>query len=78
MVLFRFSLQDSQERAEFFEKTFFLANIYMKVVLKMPLLSFSNSDCEFDAKTLTRNSYTIAETFLIDKKMELIKKYKFF
>lgn len=44
MVLAKFLLQDSIEKVRFFEETFLLADISMKVVLKMLFLSVSNID----------------------------------
>ena len=47
MVLIGFSVQDKLERVWFFEKTFFLTNTSIEVVLRMPFLAFSNADVEF-------------------------------
>ncbi len=56
-----FSLQDSLRRVRFFEETFLLANISMKMVLGMLFLAFSNADFQFDAEKLTWRFYITAE-----------------
>ncbi len=54
MVLVVFSLQNSLGRVQFFEKTFLLADISIKMVLKMPFPSLSNTDIKFvESKKLT-------------------------
>lgn len=42
-----FSIQDSPKMIWFFEETFMLTNIGIKIVLKMAFLSFSNTDIKF-------------------------------
>ena len=49
----------------------------MKMVLKMPFLTFSNVDIQFTQKELTWRSYTIAEAPLTSKRVEFMDKKKF-
>lgn len=53
MVIAKFLVYNKLGRAWFFEETFLLANINMKVVLKMPFLSFSDTNLQFGARKLT-------------------------
>ncbi len=77
MVLASFSLQDSQWRFRFIEKTFLLANTSIKVVLGMLFLALNNADFRFGAKNLTLRTYTIAEALPTTNWLELINKRKF-
>ena len=47
IILASFSLQDSQEKILFFEESFLLADISLKIVLKMPFLAFNNTNIKF-------------------------------
>ena len=42
MVLVSFQVEDKLERLRFFQKTFLLADLSVKVVLRMPFLIFNN------------------------------------
>ncbi len=53
MVSASFSLQDSLERARFFEETFLLADTRIEVILEIPFLALSNADFHFGAEKLT-------------------------
>lgn len=44
MVFASFQVVDNQNKAQFFQKTFLLANISMDVVLEMPFLTLSNGN----------------------------------
>ncbi len=72
-----FSLQESLRKVRFFNETFMLADIGMKVVLGMLFLAFSNADIRFGAKRLTWMSYTAAEALPKARQVEMIDKYKF-
>lgn len=47
MILIRFLFQDSLKKIRFFEKTFLLTDISIKIVLETPFLSLSNTDIKF-------------------------------
>ena len=47
MVLVNFQIENTLWRAWFFLKTFLLANLNIKVVLRMPFLTFSNANIKF-------------------------------
>ena len=44
MVIIGFSILDKTGKIRFFDKTFLLADTSMKVVLRIPFLTFSNID----------------------------------
>ncbi len=77
IALARFLLKDSFGRVRFFEETLLLADISIKVVLRMPFQSLSNVDFQFDAVELTWRSYTVTEAFSTAQRIELIDKHKF-
>lgn len=55
-------LQNSLKRVQFFEETFFLADISIKIVLEICFLSLSNTDVKFaELEKLIWRSYTIAK-----------------
>ena len=49
----------------------------MKVVLKMPFLTFDNTNIQFAEKELTWRSYIAAEALSTTKRVELIHKKEF-
>ena len=53
MVLASFEMEDKLGRTQYFQKTFLLADISVKVVLKMLFLTFSNADIQFAKKKIT-------------------------
>ncbi len=52
MVVSTFSVLDKDGRERFFEKSFLFADVKLNVVLKMPFLSMSNTDVDFQARNL--------------------------
>ena len=77
MVLVSFQIEDKQGRVWYFQKTFLLADISVKVVLGMPFLILSNANIQFNKKKLTWRSYIIAEALPITKQVELMNKKEF-
>ena len=77
MVLVNFQVEDKLGRVRFFQETFLLADISVKVVLGMPFLTFSNANIQFVKKKLTWRSYTTVEALLTTKRIEFINKKKF-
>lgn len=53
MTIARFSVQNKLDKIRFFKGIFLLADTSMKAVLKMPFLTFSNTDIQFDTESLT-------------------------
>ena len=47
MVLASFQMDDTLGRAQFFQKTFLLADLSVEVVLEMPFLTLSNANIKF-------------------------------
>ena len=77
MVLASFQVEDKQGRAQYFQKTFVLADIGVEMVLRMSFLTFSNVDIKFAEKELTWRSYTVAEALPTTRRVELINKKEF-
>ncbi len=66
MVPASFLLQDSLGKVQFLEKTFLLTNISMEMILKIPFLSYNNTDVEFaELEKLIWRSYMAAEALSI-------------
>ena len=53
MVLASFQMKNKLKRTRFFQETFLLANISLKVVLSIAFLTFSNANIQFAEKELT-------------------------
>lgn len=49
MIISIFSSSDKDSRERFFEDSFLLANFKLDVVLRMPFLTISNIDIDFQA-----------------------------
>ena len=58
MVIAGFQVLDKLNKVRFFQKTFLLANITIKVVLGMFFLTFNNANIQFVEKKLIWRSYT--------------------
>ena len=74
MVLASFQVEDKLGQTRYFQKTFLLADIGLKVVLGMPFLTLSNADIKFAKKELTWKSYTTTEALPTTKQVEIIDK----
>ncbi len=77
MVVSNFSILDKDDRKKFFKDSFLLANVKLNVVLKMPFLTISNADIDFQAQDLEWRSYITRNVFLTTRQVELIEKKKF-
>ena len=53
MVIADFQLKNKGNRPRFFQKTFLVADIQFKMVLKIPFLKISNTNMSFGEKSLT-------------------------
>ncbi len=52
MVVFTFSILDKDDRKRFLKESFLLADVKPDIVLKMPFLTMSNADIDFQARAL--------------------------
>ena len=52
MVVSTFSVSDKDDMERFFKKNFLLAEVKPKIVLKIPFLTMSNADIDFQAQNL--------------------------
>lgn len=77
MVIAKISLEDSQKKIWFFEKTFLLADSSIKVVLGMLFLALSNANLQYSIEKLTWISYTIIEILSTTNRIKLINKKEF-
>ncbi len=57
MVVFTFSVSDKDGRERFFEKSFFMADVKPDIVFRIPFLTMSNADVNFQARNLQWRSY---------------------
>lgn len=63
----RLSIEDKLKQIYFFEETFLLTNTNIKIVLKMLFFCFSNINIYYNAKKVTKKTYTITNTMSIAK-----------
>ncbi len=52
MVVYTFSVSDKDGRGRFFEESFLLADVSPDIVLRIPILTMSNADVDFQARDL--------------------------
>ncbi len=64
MIVSTFSMSDKDEKERFFQKSFLLADVKPDRVLRMPFLTMSNADVDFQARDLQWRSYTIGDILL--------------
>lgn len=61
MIIGSFQVEDKLEKAYFFQKTFLVANISIKVLVEMLIFTFSNTNKIFvdKKKTYLKNLYSL-------------------
>ncbi len=77
MVVSTFSVSNKDGRKRFFEESFLLADIRPDIVLRMPFLTISNANVDFQAQDLQWRSYTTGEILPTTRRVELIGKKVF-
>ena len=77
MVIAGFQIQDKFEKARFFQETFLVADIGVKIVLGMSFLALSKVEMDFAKKKLTWKAYIIAKTLPTTKRVQIINPKKF-
>ena len=77
MVIAGFQVEDKLSKAQFFQKSFLLAETNMEMVLGMSFIALSNANIQFTEKELIWRSYTAAEALPTTKRVELIDKKDF-
>ena len=77
MVIADCSVKNKLEGVRFFQKTFLLANIGLKMVLGMLFLTLSKANIWFVERKLVWRTYMGAETLPTTKKVEIINKREF-
>ena len=73
-VIAGFQIQDKLGRVRFFQKTFFLADTSMEVVLGMPFLTLSTAEIRFAERELVWRTYTAAGALSTTRRVEIIDK----
>ena len=76
IVVSTFFMSNKDGRKRFFEKSFLLADVKPNIVLKMPFLTMSNVDVNFQARDLQWKFYTTENVLPTIKQAKLIKKKK--
>ncbi len=77
MIVSTFSVLDKDGRERFFEESFLLADVKPNIVFKMPFLTISNVDVDFQARDLQWRCYTTGDVLSTTKQVELIGKKEF-
>ncbi len=77
MVVSTFSVLDKDSRERFFEESFLLADANPDIVLRMPFLTMSNADINFQVRNLQWRSYTTRNVLPTTKQVELIRNKEF-
>lgn len=77
MILVSFQIENKLGKARFFQKIFLLADIIVKIVLRILLLIFSYAEIQFTKKKLTWRSYTTAKTLPTYRQVKLINMKEF-
>lgn len=77
IVLASFQVDDKLRKAWFFQKTFLVVGINVKVVLEIFFLTFSNVDIKSFGKELIWRFYTTTKALPTTKQIEFIDKKEF-
>ena len=77
MVIARFSIQDKTGKIRFFDESFLLADTSIELVLRMPFLTLSNTNIQFEIESFTWRPYSTAEALPSARQVELIDKHEF-
>ena len=77
IVVAAFSMANKANRVWFFEETFWMANISLKVVFGMLFLTLSGADVNFLSRELRWRIYTTKKAFLTTRCVELVGKKEF-
>ena len=77
IVIADYLVKNKLERVQFFQKTFFGANIGLEVILKISFLTFSKANIWFAEQKFVEKTYTAAKTLPIIGQVEIIRNEKF-
>ena len=77
IVVAAFSVVDKANQVRFFEETFLVANVSLKIVFEMFFLTLSGADVDFSDRKLRWRIYTTKEAFPITKRVKLVGKKEF-
>ena len=77
IVIVGFSLQNKLEKIWFFQETFLVADTRIKVVLRIPFFTLSNSNRRFAERELVWKTYSGAKALPMTWRVEIIDKKEF-
>ncbi len=77
IIVSTFSMWDKDSRERFFEESFLLADVKLNIGLRMPFLTISNANVNFQAWYLQWGSYIIRDVFPTTRSVEVIGKKEF-
>lgn len=77
MIVSIFSVSDKNGKEKFFEKSFFLTDVNLDIVLGQFLLTMSNTKIDFQARDLQWRFYTIGNILSTPRRVELIGRKEF-
>ncbi len=77
MMVSTFSILNKNNRERVFEKSFLLAEFKLDIILKIPFLTISNANIDFQVQNLQQKSYTTRNVLSTTRLIELIEKKKF-
>ena len=77
MVVIAFSVTNKANQVKFFEKTFLVANVSLKVILGMSFPTLSDADVDFLSWKLRWRIYTTKEALPTTQSIELVGKKEF-
>lgn len=77
MVLANFKVENKQSHIWYFQKTFLLADVSLKMILEIFFFILSNANIFFQEKKLMWRFYAIPEALFITKRVLFISKKKF-
>ena len=74
MLVTAFSVTDKVNQVKFFEETFLVANVSLKVVFGILFLTLSSVDIDFLGRELCWRTYTTKKAFPTTRRIELVGK----
>ena len=77
MVIAAFLVTDKANQVKFFQETFLVANVSLKIVLRMLFFTLNDANVDFLDQELRLKTYITKEAFLTTRRIELIDKKEF-
>ena len=77
MVVAAFLVEDKANRVRFFEETFLMANVSLKIVFGMLFLTLSGANVNFSGQDLRWKTYTTKEVLPTTRRVEIVGRKEF-